>query len=228
MCCKAFLLFVVLIFSFETAQRREEEIAGGCETKIQCCVNIQYLPCLSPTWSPAAAWEEDGRELVTSADKSWYKSGVQAGEHRHLCVQCFPRLSLIIVIGMSSECRGGGGVCGAGAVSLCTQHILLRHFITQTFISPGHCSYRATVIVRSAQISRDISTNISTQAAGSLPINCFICPENLVDIWSLTLSFIYEWFWRFENCFSSLDQTVGWWEYLLVWTSYKYKMIVFH
>ena len=34
----------------------------------------------------------------------------------------------------------GRGVCRAGAVSLCTQDILLRHFITQTFISPGHCS----------------------------------------------------------------------------------------
>ena len=77
---------------------------------------LHPAPCLSPTWSPAAAWEEDGWELVTSADKSWYKSGVQAGEHRHLCAaHCLPRLSLIIVIGMSLECKGGGGCAGAGA-----------------------------------------------------------------------------------------------------------------
>ena len=36
--------------------------------------------------------------------------------------------------------QGRGRVCRAGAVSLCIQDILLRHFITQTFISPGHCS----------------------------------------------------------------------------------------
>ena len=119
--------------------------------------NKNTMPCQYPVFIPHPAYlhlitccclREDGWELVTSGDKSWYKSGVQAGEHRRLCVsvsQCLPRLSLIIVIGMSSECRGGGGVCrggcvGAGAVSLCTQHILLRHFITQTFISRGHCS----------------------------------------------------------------------------------------